>query len=932
MATDTRIIGEEEERAIQEGIKPGERPPEPPPPEREPYRGESDEPTEGRTQERFIAKQPARIPEDAEVTERHGRTGNPTVYEKGGVRYYTPESTMYKKGFRTDTEFKEARKIDADFGPHEGRLVPEGAVGYRSGGKLIGRWPPEKFAKRPKDLPDVKETKTGRVMTVTGKGGGTVILSGKDIKRYNEADTPAKKLRIAKELYLVPVSTTLKQFTERYDDSGVKKQAAADFTVQQETKRFKKLNIQLPDGQWIDKEYLAGIKKTNPELHDLFTKSGYAAGAAYIQEANKKYGEFIASHTQLPDLQWISNSELMELRKKNPAALKSLVMGGFDGYQDDLNDAYSVLKPYESKRYPPTGEYELTRAMLRNKPEIKEAADLLFGRDVIDSIYSEYPHLRPGYTRAPRQVTAIPTKTHRLFNLKPELAALLPVALAEPTPIGELALLIAAGGTAAYIAYKGTREEKVIPAVVETGRKMEAKLGRPLTKNDINTDLIAPSVLTFELERDIIEKLGPKPHKTRLPQREDYIEGDIVEKLIPLKSGDLPALPPMEPVRNMPKGSPPTSIVTDLPKGAPPTSTGAQITTNVFKAAVDVREAEKTLAPIVKPLEVGKYLPATIPQTTTALVALDKAVNDAFARGDIDESDMKSYYKARAKYLEKLGIYSQAMGRWIGGNQPQLKELDLRQLAALADTYQTAYQRAISDGATTTKAQTAAQTKTLTRLKTMVKTATTTQTATKTATKAQAATQTAAQTATRTATQTATQTATDRAAARPAEAARVADRTTTRPLRPGIPPVLPLPKGGSTKKKEWTAEEIKSAIAWQSGFVVHAIKSPYRRGIDEKSFHIDNVPPGLKILRSRGRGTAQRTVKVTGQLKKPVTIDVGNQDVVVTPMGNRQARITHRRDTTGTVSATTISKKRGRINRTRIGGDTVLSRRPIKGY
>ena len=55
---------------------------------------------------------------------------------------------------------------------------------------------------------------------------------------------------------------------------------------------------------------------------------------------------------------------------------------------------------------------------------------------------------------------------------------------------------------------------------------------------------------------------------------------------------------------------------------------------------------------------------------------------------------------------------------------------------------------------------------------------------------------------------------------------------------------LPLP-GGGKKEKPWTPAEIKSAVAWKDGFVVHAIKSPYRRGIDSKSFNVKNLPAGL---------------------------------------------------------------------------------------
>lgn len=54
--------------------------------------------------------------------------GKPTVAEKNGVRYYQPDSTMYKMGYRTDTEYREAQRVGVSYGPHMGDLVPEGTM------------------------------------------------------------------------------------------------------------------------------------------------------------------------------------------------------------------------------------------------------------------------------------------------------------------------------------------------------------------------------------------------------------------------------------------------------------------------------------------------------------------------------------------------------------------------------------------------------------------------------------------------------------------------------------------------------------------------------------------------------------------------------------------------------------------------------------
>jgi hypothetical protein len=149
---------------------------------------------------------------------------------------------------------------------------------------------------------------------------------------------------------------------------------------------------------------------------------------------------------------------------------------------------------------------------------------------------------------------------------------------------------------------------------------------------------------------------------------------------------------------------------------------------------------------------------------------------------------------------------------------------------------------------------------------------------------------------------------------------------------------LKPPGIGAPEQKEWTPEEVKSAIAWTDGFAVHAIKSPHRRTIDEKSFNVNHLPPGLIVMKNyAGKGSQQRSAKVTGKFPSRLTVDVGNQDVIIT---NRHGKVQlrHMRDTRGTTSQTTINKghsisqKRGRIYHTRAAGGTIIGRRPMRGY
>lgn len=136
--------------------------------------------------------------------------------------------------------------------------------------------------------------------------------------------------------------------------------------------------------------------------------------------------------------------------------------------------------------------------------------------------------------------------------------------------------------------------------------------------------------------------------------------------------------------------------------------------------------------------------------------------------------------------------------------------------------------------------------------------------------------------------------------------------------------------------KERTEEEIKSAVAWKDGFVVHALYSPYRRGIDVETYHVDKVPPGLIVNDFKGIGSQQASARVTGKMPDKLTVDVGNQDVTITRQRGNRVRLSHARDTIGSRSQLTvghnISRRRGRVYHTRAGGGTIISRRPMRGY
>jgi hypothetical protein len=173
------------------------------------------------------------------------------------------------------------------------------------------------------------------------------------------------------------------------------------------------------------------------------------------------------------------------------------------------------------------------------------------------------------------------------------------------------------------------------------------------------------------------------------------------------------------------------------------------------------------------------------------------------------------------------------------------------------------------------------------------------------------------------------------------------------PDRGKVPPPPPdrgksSSDGGSKGKKEWTKEEFKAALKWKDGFVIHALKPPFRPKIDAKSYDINHLPDGFvasDAIEIKGAGSQQATARVTKDFPRRLTVDVGNQDVLVVRKGRNRVTMRHSFDRTNTRSQATIqqrgdspqrghnmSKKQGRIYKGKVGRSTVFSHQPIKGY
>ena len=153
------------------------------------------------------------------------------------------------------------------------------------------------------------------------------------------------------------------------------------------------------------------------------------------------------------------------------------------------------------------------------------------------------------------------------------------------------------------------------------------------------------------------------------------------------------------------------------------------------------------------------------------------------------------------------------------------------------------------------------------------------------------------------------------------------------------PPETVVIAGRAKEIEEWTPEEIRSAIAWKQGVIVHAIKAPYKSDLDVTSFHKSRLPKGLRILKHyTGKDSPIRSARTLIGKPPSINVDMGKTDVIIRPGKQKRVRLSFRpdpkRQTHGDLSVRkmrSISKRRGRIHRTKIGSGSVLSRSPLVG-
>ncbi len=584
----------------------------------------------------------------------------------------------------------------------------------------------------------------------------------------------------------------------------------------------------------------------------------------------------------------------------------------------DRITALEVMAPYESG-FPKKGKYELTRALLTRDPDVIKAAKILFSEESLERVFRTHRRLGRFIKGIPDPTppTVTPKAPPKLSpDLTAALAIAIPVATAEPTPIGELVILAAVGSYAAYLAWKRSRGERVLPEIKGIRGEFKARTGREIQSGDIgvSTGLATPKKF---VEVKIDTELPGARQASALPTLEGARQAPDLPKLEGAREAK--PLPTLRGARQAPPlpGLEGAKIADPLP--------------SLMIVAAAVAEAEAEVGAVIKP---RVLTPAELDRlwsvpSESALAGLDRAITEAAQEGRITEDEVRQYRRARNNYLAKLGLLDAAASSHVANRIPDLSPMKVDEAIAFSiakylpmmQTLQRtatqaatqAYTQALAQGQTATQAQAAARTAAQAAVRTATNAAT--------GTAAQAITRTVVRTAVITAaTSTATTTATD----------TTTDITTTdtptTTTTTGMPPI-PIPFGGmSEDKARDMVKRSGGAITWRMGQVGgkdrwDVIINPGSRNA-RYIMILGSPPQGATVVR-RGKGSASATAQMLrgSPPARPVRVDSGIMDITVTPKGGRMLHLKFKPDpqqrTTGDITIgsgkSILKKNRGRV-------------------
>ena len=668
--------------------------------------------------------------------------------------------------------------------------------------------------------------------------------------------------------------------------------------------------------QYVDVELSDGskIKVSGAELNKLQSLEGdkqarYARSLGLVKEVEREEvtetiieapiaDDFEAKHTQMKDGVWLTNESLGRLRDNQPGAYDILLSEGYGKYQSMLKEAQEYVDKNYRIPYKQGYTYRLAGAVGRE--------GLVRGVDTTDS--QEFKYLQLMFSEKSIKpirdtlMSPIPPKYPELSKLQkvvpiiPVLAIGAPIAVAEPTPFGEILLAATAAGMVAYAGYK--LKDIDYAALGQDIRQyvsdFRAKYGREPQVSEVDVNIEGQVVPLATLI-----PLIPVPHKpveeNLIPPAVKPVEEQIVVPTVKPVEEQI-VVPEMAPVQEqivVPTVEPVTEAL------IPPTVSPLSMT----QAAAALKEAEDILnGTEIRPSILGDEWVTYIPQTTAtdtarSLIALDNAVIIAYQSGELDEEGYRAYQAARRNYLIKKMAYDDAMTQYIGGMNPQVESSELDIIANIIPAtirkpktitrVGTALFQAVQVASsldTKTQMKTAAKEIIQTRLRNLVKN--------QVITKAQARTLTAAlaKVAVNTATQTATQTPTTPATAQEAvqEFTDTITDTTTTTTTGGFR----LPKGspiGDDKSRREFLKVVSGLVAYRRGSLKGKgdmwLVSFYPYGDKDKTVLFGAPPEGAKY--ATGKGSVNKTATVIRGIPpdRPLFRDTGAVDDIVMPSG-----------------------------------------------
>ncbi len=302
----------EKAQGIIRGVPPPTPSPAPPPSETE--RGEFT-PLEGARPVEWAWKDPGTAqPLSADIEklvkyETNPDYSKPTVYEKNGIRYYTPFSTMWKIGYKTSDEYTK---------PNAQGIIPnaqDNPVGY---------------------APWVA------VKTYTGK---EIHLSRAEAEKLDSLKGE-EKFNVYQELKLIDPKA------DYYAPGQIAKQQLMRAEAVQVLKPY-------ITGDKVDVDgAISEISKGNRQVEQAMIDLGY--DAREVKEYVKSLREYEASvagvkdfeskNTELPDGQWMANSDLADLKRDWPEGYEVATTKGYKAYSDFVDETNEkAIIPSEQK-------------------------------------------------------------------------------------------------------------------------------------------------------------------------------------------------------------------------------------------------------------------------------------------------------------------------------------------------------------------------------------------------------------------------------------------------------------------------------------------------------------------------------------------------------------------------------------------------------